>query len=260
MRWAFSSKPAWSDPMWTRTNARSCPVSRAWMGCPAAGWSPSCRRGGSSGRSRPDAARGARGDAGLRGRRASTSRSGCPRAAPAGPATRLARGRLGRARSSVFPAPPREVLAAPDYAAGVRGGAPAHRARDQPADVPHHARRSPSGTPSRCPTGSSRCIPSWRCARWRPTTDFAPEEVRPRRRPADRGAGAVGGPGGGAGRPARGRPPRRRARRAGRRPGRRRGGRAGRPRCSATSATPVAGRCAWWCEQGRPRTPTQWAG
>ena len=43
-----------------------------------------------------------------------------PLGLPAGSARRacdtLAATRLGRARSSVFPAPPREVLAAPDYA------------------------------------------------------------------------------------------------------------------------------------------------
>ena len=86
MRWDFSSKPAWSDPMWTRT-AQDPALSRASMGCPAGGWSPSCRRGGSGGRCSRTRRRCSRRRATARPS-ASTSRSGCPPVAPAAPATR----------------------------------------------------------------------------------------------------------------------------------------------------------------------------
>ena len=124
------------------------------------------------------------GDGGVRGGR---------RRHPARPARR--RGAAGLRRRVRAPPRPGAVVGVPRPAAagargddargGVRGRAPADRAGDQPADLPHRPEDPRVGRRRRCPTTSSRCIRRCRCARWRPTSGS-----RRRRRPAAPGSGS----------------------------------------------------------------------
>ena len=160
--------------------------------------------------------RGARGDARLRGRRGRHPARAARRPRP--PGLRHAR------RDAARPGPLVGVPGAAARGAG-RAGLRRRRARWRAGSPAGRSacrrstsrRRSPSGTPSRCPTGSSRCIPSSRCGRWRPR--WTSRRRSPRAAPGQRIAALARwvDPAVALGDLPAGRPPRRRARRAGRR-------------------------------------------
>ena len=122
-----------------------------------------------------------------------------PLGLPAGRARRacdtLAATRLGRARSSVFPAPPREVLAAPDYA---QACAVARRLTGRAISLQtfHITPKIAEWDAVALPDRVVEVHPELALRALAPEDGLRAEEVRPRRGPADRGARALGGPGG----------------------------------------------------------------
>ena len=166
---------------------RSCPIAGV-DGVPG-GWvlvRVEPRRGDLVGAARRR--RGARGDRGTASRSASTSRSGCRPAPAAGPATRAAR-RAGQGPLLGVPGAAARGAGRAEPRRGLRGGAPAHRSRDQPADVPHRAEDPRVGRAAGPPGGRGRGAPRAGLPRGsRPGSAFASEEDRARRGTADRRA------------------------------------------------------------------------